>query len=40
VQFAMADGSVKKVSVTINRNAYWNISDMQGAVSADMIALD
>ena len=40
VQFAMADGSVKKVSVTIDRTAYWNISDMQGAVSADMIALD
>ncbi len=40
VQFAMADGSVKKVSQSIKVDTYWDISDIQGVVPTDMSALD
>lgn len=36
VNFAMADGSVKKVAQSINLDTYWDVSDTHGAISASV----
>jgi hypothetical protein len=35
----MADGSVKRVSQTININVYWDVSDSHGNTVVDMSAI-
>jgi prepilin-type N-terminal cleavage/methylation domain-containing protein len=39
VQFSMADGSVKRVSQTIDVNIYWDVSDMHGGTAVDMSSI-
>lgn len=40
VQFCLADGSVKRVSQTIDVNVYWDVSDMHGGVFAPMTGIE
>ena len=37
VNFAMADGSVKKLPQSINQDVYWDLSDIHGAVATPSI---
>jgi hypothetical protein len=40
VQFCLADGSVKRVSQTIDVNVYWDVSDMHGGKYASMTGIE